>query len=595
MDDGTTLRGWVFRPDVPDDVQVPVILYAGIYWANYAPSPDHWDGPEMHWFDDPNVHVLPEDLVAAGYAVAAFNMRGTGLSDGCMMLHDPAWIPDTLAIIDALSTEAWSNGRVALSGLSYDGAVGLMAATTGHPAIITVVPEAAGPMSLYELMHTPQGAKDRLVLPAWFTDAPVNNGGTATILEGIARHGVRQCPESVSWRLAGGNSWISDERDAGFYERHAFTAGLANITAALLLPHGWGDRGPTGGDWGVGMAQDVTWQEASRAPKRMMHGPWGHQDPAHGNAYLPMLPYQVEHDMLAWHATLIEWYDFWLKGLGEPPALGDVEYTPDGVDVRHSDAWPPSEAREEVLYLGPGLQTQPPRGSRDYVSAPLPGVADYSFDQANPWLPDDLWPGPALIACGDDDRRGVRFVSAPMAEDALLAGLPVAHLLLESSADEGVVTLYLFDLPPDAEGCHPRLLTAGAANLRLHHGGLEPRPFPVDQPTPVRMDLDSVVHSVAAGHRLVAVVSAGDPGDFVYHHGSGAISVVANGTEASSRIILPFVDGSLGGHLPTLTVPPRPFTAPWFEAQGATADREGGDATAAGSLHGGSALAPGVL
>ena len=131
------------------------------------------------------------------------------------------------------------------------------------------------------------------------------------------------------------------------------------------------------------------------------------------------------------------------------------------------------------------------------------------------------------------------------------------------------MAVHLVDAGPPGT-CHPRLLAVGAANLRLHEGGFDARDAPVGETIRVRVDLTPVAAVVSEGHRVAVVVSAGDPADLTPHPDAGAITVVSDGTALSTHVVVPLLNGTLGGERPALAYPPRPFSPQWYHEQGAS-------------------------
>ncbi|HXX62304.1 MAG TPA: CocE/NonD family hydrolase, partial [Bacteroidota bacterium] len=119
--DGSHLAADVFRPDGAG--RFPAIMTMGPYskdihfrdWNpnfDYARLPEH--GPYMHWET-----VNPEWWVPQGYVVIRVDGRGTGKSPGRVrgLSNDEA--RDFYDAIEWSAAEPWSNGRVAVMGISY--------------------------------------------------------------------------------------------------------------------------------------------------------------------------------------------------------------------------------------------------------------------------------------------------------------------------------------------------------------------------------------------------------------------------------------------------------------------------------------------
>ncbi len=131
MDDGVVLRADVFRPD--DDGSYPVIMSYGPY-AKWL----HWqDGYPYQWkqmvedYPDTLVGssnryqnwelVDPEKWVPDGYVCLRVDSRGAGRSPGYLEVWSPREAQDFHDCIEWAGTQAWSNGKVGLNGISYYG------------------------------------------------------------------------------------------------------------------------------------------------------------------------------------------------------------------------------------------------------------------------------------------------------------------------------------------------------------------------------------------------------------------------------------------------------------------------------------------
>ncbi len=67
------------------------------------------------WYD--------EYFVPRGYAYVAMDLRGTRNSSGCQVYGDRDEVYDAVDVIDWIADQPWSNGKVAMTGGSYDGTI----------------------------------------------------------------------------------------------------------------------------------------------------------------------------------------------------------------------------------------------------------------------------------------------------------------------------------------------------------------------------------------------------------------------------------------------------------------------------------------
>ncbi|MGQ0535284.1 MAG: CocE/NonD family hydrolase [Methanobacteriota archaeon] len=568
--DGVELDGWVLRPDVPEGVRVPVVLWSAPYFGQcdwlVGPPPECLYGTG----DDPALRtsgrgpeIVPIDLlVENGYAVAVFNVRGTGNSGGCLDWHGPDEQRDQVELVEWLAVQSWTSGRVGMQGFSYHGTTPWEAAIQNPEALKTIV---VGGMATdpYTWHYTPQGASltrsyaaPRFALRVSLLP-PTNAPLTHWTVDHVPVVAERICPEVVRAMADNSMGVAADRRDAAFWDDRRVIDRFPNVDAAVFLAHGFLD--------GANEQQALwIWTHLARAPKRMVEGQWGHDMPGS----LSIDPALRVHD---WDQTLLAWYDFWLKGIGNrPPREGLADYQ-DSTGAWHESAgWPPAEARTELLYLADArrLATLPGSGSASFRSTPDVQDADGDLDGDPPWQT-AFCPGPLETVLGRGDRLAAAYVSEPAAQDLLIAGNPFAYLRLSSDLPGGFVAVHVYDMAPNAgcDGGFERWLF-GAADLRFHQGNFEGRDFPTDAPTHVRIDLNNLAGILPEGHRLAVVVSYGGgaflgaplyPNRVPTFGLQPRITIHHDGGAEASHVVLPLVEGTLGGAPPTLDYPPRPF------------------------------------
>ncbi|MBC7372752.1 MAG: CocE/NonD family hydrolase, partial [Frankiales bacterium] len=127
----------VIRPKTAAGVKVPVIMDASPYFNTLGRG---WEGncktPNAGSPFEPGAPLIggctttspfPEYyddyFVPRGYAVALMDLRGTRNTSGCQVYGDRDEIFDAVDVVDALVEQPWSNGKVGLTGGSYDGTI----------------------------------------------------------------------------------------------------------------------------------------------------------------------------------------------------------------------------------------------------------------------------------------------------------------------------------------------------------------------------------------------------------------------------------------------------------------------------------------
>jgi putative CocE/NonD family hydrolase len=569
--DGVVLDGWLVLPQQAVSGRVPVVLWSAPYFGqcDYYPFPTNnppprcsyatGDNPEL-WDNSTLSESVPVNLLLEhGYAVAIFNVRGTGNSGGCFSWFGRAEQKDQSFLVEWLAAQPWSNGKVGMMGLSYHGTTPWEAAIQNPPHLKTIV--VAGMIGdAYLFSHTPQGATfttigvfDNNFVIRTSLSPPIKGSPQHATVEHIPVAPERICPDLLKFMTEDVKGTFTDLRDRAFWEERRLIDRFPEIRSSVLLTHGFQDLWLSGHQ----MQEDAVWKTLRRAPKRMLVGQWGHEFPNFNH-------FRPEWAMADWNDRLIAWLDPWLKprnqrtrGLpSEPARIGVVEYQ-DGTGAWHrSTAWPPKEAHDEVLYLASGALASESGGDsatfRSYPQWEKLATPEHLLCPSN-LLSDALGPG------------GVRYVTEPATEPTVIAGNPHAYLKLTSDMPGGLVGVHLFDLAPGfrcdsdvfAEGA--RKLATGVADLRFHKGSYAAADFPVGAPTHVRIDITNLAEVIEPGHRLAVAVSWGDPLERNGQPRFARLTVHADGGAEASHLVVPVVGGSLGGSAPTVTYPPRPF------------------------------------
>lgn len=532
--DGIPIEAYLHAPKLPDGVKAPVLLMVTPYPGTCASNA----GTCYPRGDDPHTSSrLDAELVAKqGYAVVIANVRGTGNSGGCFEMGGENEQKDMVALVEALAAAEWSNGRVGMLGHSYPSFTAWQAAVQAPPALKTII--VSGHMTdLYTSYHSPQGAAmaDGGAFQAGYSatlglvpplGAPIGHAtlGHAGLLP------ERLCPEAARIALEPQRDLLVDDRDASLWEPRRLIDRVPDAKAAVLIVSGFEDAAS-----GFHAFQDDELWRVLQAPKRAIYGHWGHELPPPEEG-LKGAPFGED-----WYEdTLLPWLDFWLKGVGEEPRVGVVDYRDTADAWRTTSAWPPADARQEVLYLSGGALSPSAGGAPTSVRlAPVSGATG--------------------LVCGET----ARMFEVEASEDVVLAGNPYAYVRLTSDRPGGVVALDLFELGPnftcDGESGDYEWLATASADLRFHAGSYEGTDFPVGTPTMVRIDFHNQAWTIEKGNRLGIFVNAIGWNQRAGQPWSSTVTFETSEDAESSHVVLPIVNGTFGGAAPTLAYPPRPF------------------------------------
>ena len=538
--DGVELDGAVWLPQLPEGVRAPVVLKSTPYlgtcpWQNLRGALDG-EVPACYGSADSEARLDGDNfraLLEAGYAVAIFAVRGTGASGGCHDLWGDDEQRDQAALVAWAAAQPWSNGRVAMTGLSYPGTTPWEAAVQSPPGLKAIL--VGGIITdVYLSLSTPQGAVEdgydlfQVSTAAANSLQPPHVGGADMLARWAPVAKDRLCPETAAIMTVNTQTGRADERPEAWFAERRFADRLGDVTAAVLVAHGLLD------DNFHRYQEDTIWHRLP-GPKWFVLGQWGHTyDFAEQMAGNP--------HAASWLDLQRAWLDFWLKGLGEPPRMGAVDYQDASMAWREATAWPPPDAREEVLHLaGDALSPEPGGGARSFSAAPQGSCAASQTCGAVNTLCPSVSPVPPSV---------VYAVEATTA--ATVAGNPFLLLDVESDQAGGTFAVDLYRIPKGAP-CEDAIgLSNGGVDLRFHEGNFRAEPFPTGTRTPVRVDLYNVAVRLEPGDRLALVVR--NPGDRDTREHAPTITV-----HGASHVVLPLVEGTLGGAPPTLTYPPRPF------------------------------------
>ena len=213
-----------------------------------APSPKR-DEPTYRPFSETmKLNQGPTQWVARGFAAVTVENAGTGLSGGCPTVGDsienltPKFAIDWLngrakgfTTFDGnieVSAASWSNGKVGMTGTSYEGTMPLAAAITGVQGLEAIIPMSPN-TSQYRyyrsngLVRSPGGylGEDIGVLYDF-----IHSGRNREGCDKIWRDGIFA---EQSDRESGDFNQFWADRDQ--------TPGLKNVKAAVLFAHGFND------------------------------------------------------------------------------------------------------------------------------------------------------------------------------------------------------------------------------------------------------------------------------------------------------------------------------------------------------------------
>ena len=257
MDDGVILRADLFRPIA--EGRYPVILSYGPYAKGLA----FQDGYLSAWTrmietypevaeGSTNAYqswelVDPEKWVPDGYACLRIDSRGAGRSPGYLDVWSPRETQDLYQCVEWAGTQAWSNGKVGINGISYY-AMNQWTVAALQPPHLAALCIWEGSSDYYRELCRHGGILSDFLF-SWYPRqvASVQHGvgtrGANSRITGEPVAGPDTLPESeLANNLADAPGEALSRRQIDDYYR-ARTADFSRITAPLLSAANWGGQG----------------------------------------------------------------------------------------------------------------------------------------------------------------------------------------------------------------------------------------------------------------------------------------------------------------------------------------------------------------
>ena len=518
LQDGTMLAADLYLPVT--DERLPALLgwspYNKDLFPTGAPAP----------FNEPGNVTF---LASCGYPVIIANTRGTGRSTGDLpvAMFEKSEVDDMREVFAWIARQPWSDGRVAMTGMSYFGISQLFAAGHRMPGLAAVAPFGSA-TDIYRMvayqngtLHsgflTPyvavNGSVQHIRMPTALRHALGYVVGTAPV-QAVARKALWSNLHRLVRRLSPPEPWLrrwaayclEHPLDGPFYREASTWPKLPDIEVPVLL----------GAEWSmVGLHLSGTFEAWHRikAPKKMFIGPRWDQ--------WPFLRYQKE---------IVSYYNHVIKGVENGyDRLPAVRYWLHGAERWESaQDWPPPDATKWSLFLtsdhaGKGRLSE--KASTDGKSlswASLPAGLSYpgAFDRSAPY--------PQVL----------RYASDPASDDVHIAGPADITLQLSCTAMDTHVQVRLSDLAPDGTvstvsvgwllASHRSIDAARSTPTEIVHDHAHPLPVTPGAPHSLRFSLFPFAQLLRKGHRLILEIGSdpkrlapGTKDKFVYFGNAG--------------------------------------------------------------------------
>jgi putative CocE/NonD family hydrolase len=481
-------------------------------------------------------------LADEGYIFVFQDIRGKFGSEGTFVMQRPARATGDAAAVDeasdAYDTIEWllknvphNNGRVGMTGTSYDAWLTVMAALDPHPALRAVV-EKASPADMwlgddfhhngafrlsyaFEYAYMVDGAKESQHFPFdrydtydWYLS-----------LGPLSRVNERYLHGKVpTW-----NDYVAHPDYDEFWMRQTLIPQVQAVKVPTLNVAGWWDQEDFYGPLRVYEALE---RHDPTGINQLVVGPWNHGG-WNDTAGDRLGSISFDSSVSKYFRDEIEapWLAFHLKDKGRLDLPEALTFEAGTNRWRRWDAWPPkktTEPRELYFRANRALAFERPDADTDgafdsFVSDPAhpvpyrhrPIQATY-FPGGSKWY---TW----LV----EDQRFVderpdvlSWESAPLAEDLTIAGEVVAHLFASTTGSDADWIVKLIDVYPERNpenwelAGYQLMVSNEVFRGRYRRSFEKPEPITPDAVLEYSFSLHTQDHSFRKGHRLMVQVQS---------------------------------------------------------------------------------------
>ena len=509
---------------------VPCVLHIARYWRAWEMR---WPFRELVNRGEPWDFLLgpwKSALLQSGFAVISADVRGAGASSGTQsVVWSPRETQDTLELIDFIAgsshavptarvRQPWSDGQVALFGVSYDAGAAVRAAAHNHPAVKALVASFLFGDIWRELF--PGGIMNRWFLQSWCNvNSRLDNCRLSAIhpcaplaMKGAAPASSKQqmircmAEHRENWDLmsaAGSVAAIDDPvlissgESMTCQNLELFSDPLPSLEGKAVLPSLAASKLPvlliSGWSCVTSGTACATFSAFAGKNWRLLVGPWNHGGVQHVRYCrdTKLLKFPKAHavqEFLLHHMQPKKPTPVWLKS---PQPEAHFYLCGASPAWQHSTKWPPSGVVKKPLWLGPTTLswemdpwdegeevTQLPKATGAQQVA-WKGVSRYMAMIKMMDLVKYKW-NKSAVAKG----HALLFESVPSAEPLAVIGSPVLSLHLRSARDQDAdVFAYLCERPPD--GRDLVYITEGMLRLSYRKEEDAPRHEKAADPEPV--------------------------------------------------------------------------------------------------------------
>lgn len=496
MRDGTRIALDVHLPnDLRAGLRVPAVLQFTRYWRACR-----WaDGtPQATGFSEHRA------FLARGFACVYIDARGSGASFGSRPTEYSAEeVADQQEVIKWVASQAWCDGCVLATGVSYAGNTAELTQVGASDALIAVAPRFTD-FDWYEFILFPGGLRNIAFGPDWGQFIAALDEGLPVLpvpgAGGSLPLGVLPVDEDINGALLeqallehrANHRFASisliecrDDLPADF-EPTATSANLADLGTELQAGARPAQHWASWLDSGTAAGALARWRSLD-LPMELIIGTWNHGAAMDGDPFLE--PGEAAVDGVLLFEMMASFFERQLNAAAarghSPDVRRHIRYKTMNVrDAskawRETTIWPPEGVKLQRWFAATHgqLVEYPPSDSE--ASDIYKVDFEHRTGRTTRWT--TSMSGPVHYADrADSDRRLLTYTSAPLADDLCITGEALVTLHLSSTHDDAAFIVYLEHVSPDG---HVRYVTEG--ELRAMHRRVAAERLPYVQAGPAR-------------------------------------------------------------------------------------------------------------
>ena len=461
-------------------------------------------------------------FVQKGYIVARVDIRGTGRSEGQIVPYEYSEqeLDDGEVVLDHLSHLEFSNGKLAVFGISWGGFNALQLAMRKPPALKAIVSLMSTDDLYQDDVHYMDGI---LHVDAYEIGRDMDNALPASPKFELDSAYFHDRFLSDPWFL----KYKKQQRDGPFWDRASLDGKYEGFTMPTFLIAGLYDG-----------YRDVVerFLDQSQGPKRAIIGPWNHTWPHTADP----------GPAVEWRKEVVDWLDLWMAETTDPqegsyPELifYQRDYHPPGTELDHIpgtwkvlDSWSDMKRRQqELLFVSDGS-----RLSEQEIQV-------MEKDTVQSLSSDGIEGGGTVMWWGDwppdqapFDKKSLVY-DLVVGEEISISGYPRVKLCVQSETDHVNWVVRLNDVAPDGRST---LVTGGAFNSTHLESATHPKPSPDGETYCMEIELHWTTWTFQPGHSLRLAISNAQWPMFWPTPTLGRNLVLTGGKQVS-KLILPLL------------------------------------------------------